>query len=55
MANNTENLVLEHMRAIRNDITAFRGETRADLNDVKHRLGRVEEQIVGLLWDIVSA
>lgn len=47
--NNTENLVLEHLRTIRNDITAFRSETRAELNDVKHRLGRVEEQIVGLL------
>lgn len=53
--NNTENLVLEHLRAIRNDITAFRSETRAEMNDVKHRLGRIEEQIVGLRLDIVGA
>ncbi len=53
--NNTENLVLEHLRAIRNDITAFRSETRAEMNDVKHRLERIEEQIVGLRLDIVGA
>ena len=53
--NNTEHLVLEHLRAIRNDITAFRSETRAEMNDVKHRLERIEEQIVGLRLDIVGA
>jgi hypothetical protein len=55
MAENTENLVLEHLRAIRNDITAFRSETRAEMNNVKHRLGRIEEQIVGLRLDTVGA
>ena len=55
MADNAEDLVLEHLCAIRNDIIAFRSETRAELNDVKHRLERIEEQIVGLRLDIVGA
>ncbi|WP_215844206.1 hypothetical protein HHS34_010520 [Acidithiobacillus montserratensis] len=53
MTETVENLVLEHLRAIRNDLTAFRSETRSELSDIKHRLGRVEEQIVGLRRDVV--
>jgi outer membrane murein-binding lipoprotein Lpp len=30
-------------------------ETRTDLNDIKHRVGRVDEQIAGLRLDVVGA
>lgn len=51
MIENTENLVLEHLRGLRNQIEAFQTETRADLREIKHRLNSVETNIVGLRRD----
>lgn len=54
MTDNAENLVLEQLRALRNDVAGFRAETRTELLDIKHRLVRVEEQVIGLRRDIVG-
>ena len=48
MTDNVENIVLEHLRAIRADI----GAIRHDIADMKLRLGSLEEHVAGLRRDI---
>jgi uncharacterized coiled-coil protein SlyX len=48
MATEPENLVLEHLRLIRNDIRDFRQEVRGDLGDLKFRMTAVEQQVATL-------
>lgn len=54
MTGNSENLVLELLRSMRNDIATFRSEVKADLHDVKYRLSRLENGIVGVKRDALS-
>ena len=54
MSDNIENLVLEHLRGLRNQIEALQVETRADFQEVKHRLTGVESGIAGLRRDSLS-
>lgn len=54
MTDTTENLVLEHLRGLRNQIESFQTETRADLREIKHRLNSVETGILGLRRDGVG-
>lgn len=49
MTDNTENLVLEVLRAIRGDITSLRNETRDGFSRVELRLGLVEHGLADLL------
>lgn len=51
MTDNIENLVLEQLRGLRNQIEALQTETRADFQDLKHRLTGVESGIAGLRRD----
>ena len=44
MANDTDNLVLEHLRAIRSDLD----DLKADMHDMKVRLTAVEEGLAGV-------
>ena len=48
MTDNVENIVLEHLSAIRADI----GAIRHDISDMKLRLGSLEEHVAGLRRDI---
>ncbi|WP_028990383.1 hypothetical protein RG903_04975 [Thermithiobacillus tepidarius DSM 3134] len=48
MPDHTENLVLEHLKAIRTDVAAIRDELR----ELTHRTGRVELAIAGLRRDM---
>lgn len=48
MSNNIENLLLEHLKAIRADI----GTIKADLKENTTRLGRIEVSVAGLRRDI---
>jgi predicted nucleic acid-binding Zn-ribbon protein len=54
MSDNIENLVLEHLRGLRNQIEALQAETRADFQEVKHRLTGVESGVAGLRRDSLS-
>lgn len=47
MSDNTDNLVLEHLRAIRSDLAAVRDDTR----EIKTRLAIVESGVAGLRRD----
>lgn len=54
MTENTENLVLEHLRAIRADMA----DLRADVREIKTRLGNLEAgqgSIIRHLGDLASA
>ena len=48
MTDNTTELVLEQLRAVRNQITAFQSETRDRLDRIEIRLGTMEQTIGGL-------
>ena len=47
---NVDNLILEHLRAIRSDIGLLKDDTR----EIKTRLTRVEQGIAGLRRDSAS-
>lgn len=55
MSDDTENLVLEPLRGLRNQIETLQTETRADLREIKQRLNSVESGIAGLRGDSVGA
>ncbi|HMG49089.1 MAG TPA: hypothetical protein VK597_00755 [Inquilinus sp.] len=50
MVENVENLILEHLRAVRSDIAALREDTR----EIKARLVRIESGTAGLRRDQAS-
>ena len=43
-----DNLVLEQLRALRNEIHAFRTENQSEFSEIKHRLNRVESNLAGM-------
>ena len=42
MAENTENLILEHLRNLRNDVLTLRAEMHEGFNDLKLRVSSIE-------------
>ena len=48
MTENTDNLVLEHLRALRNDVTALTRRVEDGFAQVNIRLSAVEQQLAGL-------
>lgn len=49
-----ENLVLEQLRALRNEILAFRSENQSEFSEIKHRLTRVESSIASMRGENVG-
>lgn len=45
MTDNTENLVLEMLKAMRNEATTFRTEVRERLDEITTRLGYLERAV----------
>ena len=54
MIDNVENLVLEQLKALRNEIIAFRSENQSEFSEIKHRLTRVESTIAGMRGENVG-
>ncbi|NNM80456.1 MAG: hypothetical protein HKM01_08390 [Gallionella sp.] len=52
--NETDNLVLEQLRALRNEILAFRSENQSEFSEIKHRLTRVESSIASMRGENVG-
>jgi predicted nucleic acid-binding Zn-ribbon protein len=48
MADNVENIVIEHLRALRSEVQTLRTEMHAEFKDVKLRLSGVESAIVSM-------
>jgi uncharacterized coiled-coil protein SlyX len=51
MTENVENLVLEHLRALRNELREFRTRHNEDMSDIKQRLTMLERGIGGMKRD----
>jgi tetrahydromethanopterin S-methyltransferase subunit G len=51
MSENIENLVLEHLRALRNEVAGLRTEMHEEFREVKLRLGSVETAVVAVRRD----
>ena len=51
MSENIENLILEHLRMLRNDVAGMRTEMHEEFRDVKLRLGSVESAVVSVRRD----
>lgn len=54
MSDNVDNLVLEQLRALRNEILAFRSENQSEFSELKHRLTRVESSIASMRGENVG-
>jgi regulator of replication initiation timing len=54
MTENVENLILEHLRGLRNQVEGLQGEMRTEFRDVKQRLSHLETLTVGLKPDGVE-
>ncbi len=52
MTENVENLVLEHLRCLRNELKDFKGEAMAELSLIKQRLTSLEGQVASLHGDM---
>ncbi len=51
MTENVENLILEHLKAIRTEVAAVKSDTM----DLRNRMGQVEIAIAGLRRDFAHA
>ncbi len=51
MNDNIENLVLEHLKALRNELRSFRTRHDEDMDDLKQRLTTLERGIAGMKRD----
>ena len=51
MTENVDNLVLEHLRALRNELREFRTRHDQDMSDIKQRLTTLERGIGGMKRD----
>jgi len=54
MPDNIEHLILEQLRALRNEISEMRSEMRSEFGDVKHRINRLESGVAGMRRDEVG-
>jgi chromosome segregation ATPase len=55
MTENVENLVLEHLRALRSEIQTMRTEMHSEFHDLKHRMSSLESEMVGVKRDVNHA
>ena len=44
---NIDNIIIEHLKALRNDLKEFRQETREELQIIRMRLNSVERTVAG--------
>ena len=54
MSDNVENLLLEHLKALRNDVSVLRTEMHDEFRDLKHRVSSLEAAMVRLRGDLVG-
>jgi uncharacterized protein involved in exopolysaccharide biosynthesis len=51
MTETIEHLILEQLRALRNQVAAMQSEMRVEFGDVKHRINRLESAVAGIRRD----
>jgi predicted nuclease with TOPRIM domain len=52
MTDSVENLILEHLKALRNELRDFKTESMADLAMIKQRLTSLESQVASVHADM---
>ncbi len=52
MTENIENLILEHLRNLRNEVQTLRSELHTGFTDLKNRINSMEEHVAGLRRDL---
>lgn len=52
MSDSVENLILEHLKALRNEMRDFKSESMADLALIKQRLTSLESQVASVHGDM---
>lgn len=51
MSENVENLIFEHLKALRNEVTSMRGEMHNEFSDMRERFHSLEATIIGVKRD----
>jgi hypothetical protein len=54
MASDVDNLVLQHLIALRNELRDFRSDTRAELKLINERLNHIDKGVLALRRDAVA-
>jgi len=54
MENEIDNIIIEHLKALRNELRSFKAETEENFMIIKNRLSSVEDQLVGIHADIAA-
>ena len=48
MSDNVDNLIIEHLKALRNEVREFRMVNTEEHNDLKARLSHLEAELLGI-------
>jgi hypothetical protein len=48
MTDSVENLILEHLKALRNELRGLREGNTAEHNDIKARLSHIDAELIGI-------
>ena len=48
---NVDNIIIEHLKALRSEVSGMRSEMHADFKDVKARLNHLEASMAGVRRD----
>lgn len=51
MSENVENLIVEHLKGLRNELRDFRAEHQRDMEDLRQRFTHVERAMAGIKRD----
>ncbi len=51
MAESVENLIIEHLKALRNELRDFRAQHDLDMEDLRQRLSHLERAMAGVKRD----
>jgi hypothetical protein len=51
---NVENIVVEHLKALRSELREFRGDVGEQFKELKHRVSQLEALVLGSRRDTVS-
>jgi hypothetical protein len=54
MTSNVDNLVLEHLKALRNELKDFRRLHEEDISDLKHRITSLDRSMATIKRDAVG-
>ena len=54
MTENVENIVIEHLKALRSDVQTLRSEMHVEFKDVKLRMSSVETAIVSMKHELAD-